>query len=311
MVQLLTVGIQKDGSRQVTGKLITKEELAAMEERKARYLALPKEARSTYTLTDEESCPGWSQWLYNYYYYLDCPSLLCFYNNSATQDSADLYNYAAPWYSAGMCLPDLVWQNNILSEYPGNEQGCLSDTASNVYTTGGSYDWVNFAKEGANTSVTSEESWMNYLWLSGTDDSGEYDGQCIHCDTGDGYTSNCGDVCVDESDDSNNCGSCGNVCEEYSTCISGACTCTYGACGSGCLPGSDYGCQDGEACGGNSYNCAGSDGNCCSGDTCYWDGLTSGEPSGQYWGCCSSTGGYCWSNECGCYLCGTPNCEDD
>ena len=62
MVLLMTVRIQEDGSRRVTSRLITKQELALREQQKAEYLAMSRDARTTYILTEESDCPDSSDW---------------------------------------------------------------------------------------------------------------------------------------------------------------------------------------------------------------------------------------------------------
>jgi hypothetical protein len=298
MVQVTNVRTEPDGSHTVTTTLITKEQDAKDQERKRAYLATPPEARTPYLLTDETSCPDWSVWLYG----IDttyCPAKICFYNTADTQDYAALSSYPAPIYIDHACQNYITWEDNVGQYYPGNEQGCLSSTASNVYATGAT-DYINFNKLQALTAVPWEDyDWANYLWNSGIDSSGNYDGHCINCNTSGGYTGNCGDVCKDLNSDNNNCGSCGNVCSGGMTCQTGACACpagetdcsgvcvnllnnqqNCGSCGNNVSP---HGCEEIDGHGGacNSYGqycgtdglpcCNGAPPNECSSGICCWN----------------------------------------
>ena len=53
----------------------------------------------------------------------------------------------------------------------------------------------------------------------------------------------CGQACVDEQSDSNNCGVCGSACGAGTTCIKGGCGCNATSCPNGCCTGNACGAQ--------------------------------------------------------------------
>ena len=130
---------------------------------------------------------------------------------------------------------------------------------------------------------------------------------------------NCDGTCVDTATDSNNCGTCGDVCPPQLVCTSSSCGCpsgqslcslgdaeycaslqidvnNCGACGRTCSPGQR--CSSGLCCAGRQVNCGGTCTTCPVGGVC--SGTSCDCPSGQ-----TNCGGVCTSLSSDSSNCGT------
>lgn len=90
-----------------------------------------------------------------------------------------------------------------------------------------------------------------------------------------GSKKDCNGTCVDLQSNPSHCGSCDHACPSYSTCIAGACICTYKVCGgyNCCSPTEDACTTDGRCtttptCQGAAEVCTSTPNNCCSGTCC-------------------------------------------
>ena len=162
--------------------------------------------------------------------------------------------YISPVLAAPTDLQSaLDWMNS--SGY-GSYGGCLSTAPGiavyNVYCTGDQSSCVA-AKEpvGNHTypqlpnrvDLSSAIAWMNANGYGSLSYSGCPSGQ-----------TNCSGLCTDTSSDSNNCGSCGNICSSGTSCVRGSCSGMTG----GNYPQTLHECENGVMCGtwtlhGNQY----------------------------------------------------------
>jgi hypothetical protein len=293
MVQMTRVRVQPDGSQKVTTKLITPEQKATMLARRAELQAMPEDERTADVLNEDSSCASTDILLENSASAAHCPAIICFANTGSQPDYAYLHNYAAPIYGfiefEYRCSNALTWAGNVSFYFAGNEEGCLSSTQNQVYSTSAAQDYINF-KSGTELLLSNTQTgWADYLWLapSGTDTGGK----CIACNTSGGYTTNCNDACVDTNTDLNNCGACGNACATGASCLAGTpytCQCppafptvcdgecvntetsgtNCGYCGHNV--GTDGECVGGTVCGGPNAPCS-IGGGCCTNEYCMMD----------------------------------------